>query len=394
MSDRIVRQALIGIAGSVCVYGLLKFLLKRSKQQKLMGLPRPADQLLSVSIGDLANVGSLDDLRTALAGTRHKYSLPGYIENYVDLQINFSEACEWHKLAKSEMSKAISSCALCGDCEFTTVVAENSDLSDAINYRIGDVNAPELDDEIFSWRSTPSIAHAIRKAQEGADDAIRLFVVASQYNGAESMFPLTPAPGKAMECSEHDHTQGPNAQRQNPALFELTNALLANLGFNQLASVLSKAGYPAYNNGYLTPRDPPQLEALIADFRARWGRVEVPCLRSGRAHLILAAAPAFGQYAAPDASTGSRAEELQYLAALSGFSAQFNRALGLLEQHPDRWPAHGGWWENFGGLCGHVVWQNRRLPREALLGAYHRISSSILLTSCKTIFCNRHYLII
>lgn len=278
---------------------------------------------------DLRNVSNVQELQEKLSTLKNIYVVGQGLQT---LRIPYQSLVDIHELAKIRMDEAMQTCPLVKDCKLTIVKAGN----DAIDIHSMETTG-DLDPAIFSWGMTPGVQHFIRAAQSdnANPDIIHVFAAASQYNSAEATGNFTPASGNAMGASEHDHTQGPFAQRENPALFELVNTFLANVGFNQLAGILSEEGYQAYGDGYLTPHNEKQLNALIRDFEANWGKGEIPAYQSKNVHLILSAAPALGGYDYDQimAKFPEQGAKLQYLAAIMSFSGQFNRILQLLEEH-------------------------------------------------------------
>lgn len=200
--------------------------------------------------------------------------------------------------------------------------------------------ATPLDPAIFHWSRTDGVQRDIPQAARNAA-RIHLFQLASQNNAGEAPRIFTPPPGRAMAASAGDNTQGPLAQRTNPALFEKVNAFLANCGFNMLANVLSRRNITAVQHGYLVPQTAAQMDSIVGEFRANWRNVEQPCVLSqlptgGRAYLMMSAAPAIG-YAPEAGRQGTDPNSnplLQYYSALANFCGQFSRVLELARENP------------------------------------------------------------
>ena len=149
-----------------------------------------------------------------------------------------------------------------------------------------------------------------------------------------------------MDRSTWDSTQGPLAQRTNPRMFELVNAA-ANLGFNELADVLSEDARGALKHGYLTPNDPKETKAILQSFEHNGTKVSALCVKSvpegGRSgvYLVMGAAAAFGIYFnhrllffEPEAMEDCF--RLQRTDLFWDYLAMFNKTLELAQQNPGK----------------------------------------------------------
>lgn len=209
-----------------------------------------------------------------------------------------------------------------------------------------DHSLPEepLDPNIFHWSVTNGVEKDIPKA--GKDQKrVHLFSAASQYNAAEAPNVYTPPIGQAMIKSEHDHTQGPLAQRTNPVVFECVTAYLTHLGFNMMEKALPSAGTTythgsPIEHGYLRPTNT-NINELAEELEANFEKYEAPCYESRvqgaseSVFLILGAAPAIG-YSYGLTRDSKACKKLQYWAYVANFTAQFKQTLALLEKYPDK----------------------------------------------------------
>ncbi|MFZ4773705.1 MAG: hypothetical protein ACOYK9_06940 [Chlamydiia bacterium] len=273
---------------------------------------------------NLSNITSLESLQAMLKAITLPYYKKSTHSYFCKIEIPYSQCKLAHDTAKEQFTKAIQSCPLTSMVQFSTVKAT------PIPFLTPPAEKTTLDPSIFFWRLTPGVQVLIQKTKAAMSNTHRIFVAASQYNGTESTGPEVPKPGLAMKCSAHDYTQGPFAQRENPALFELINAFLAGFGFNQLANVLSEKGFEAYQNGYLTPKDHSTLDGLIEDFTRSGTELELPCMKMEKMDLLLASAPAFGEYTIDLTLPSEKLLDLQSKAALYGYKAQFNHVRDAL----------------------------------------------------------------
>jgi hypothetical protein len=192
----------------------------------------------------------------------------------------------------------------------------------------------KLDLNVFQVSATQGVENDIPNSSKDRQ-RIHVYQVASQYNAAEAAGPYTPPIGTAMESSKGDKTQGPLAQRTNPAAFECVTAFLTHLGFNMLHEALPSAGQ-TYQHGYLRPTDE-TIENLTQEFKENFAHAEYVCYSSlsdswggsQPVYLMLQAAPAIG-YAKGGLSSSS--DELQKYAALANYLALFRQGIVLAKE--------------------------------------------------------------
>lgn len=203
--------------------------------------------------------------------------------------------------------------------------------------------AKQLDVRKFCLKSGADVANDIKKSAEDAD-RIHVYQVASQYNAAEAVSPLTPPIGQAMKASTNDNTQGPLAQRTNPVAFELVTAFLTHLGFNMLAHALPMAGTTftrgdLVEHGYLMPTNA-KLDPLSQQLQERWQETEYVCYESkisqGKypVYIYLQAAPAISYAKRRGLAVDANTDELEKYAALSNYAAFFQSGIELASQNP------------------------------------------------------------
>lgn len=189
----------------------------------------------------------------------------------------------------------------------------------------------DLNPAIFSWENTQGVQEDIQRDSKKDDGVVRLYGVASQFNGCEATGKYTLEPGKAVGTYKFDPTQGPKAQLAfGDHQVELINAA-GNLGYNGLCNVLDAETQDAIGHGYLTPNSD-NADQVIEQLRTQGHEAEYSCIGNvpvgGKApvHQILISAAAFGVY--KDRSLPrEKQHEVEFLCALHGFRAQFQQAL-------------------------------------------------------------------
>lgn len=198
--------------------------------------------------------------------------------------------------------------------------------------------ANDLDQAVFSWEVTKGIQKDIQRDGQRKEDCIVIYGAASQFNGCEAPDKYTVPPGEAKETYQNDYTQGPQAQLQFcEEQVELINCA-GNYGFNGLCKVLDEDTKNAIAHGYLTPIGK-NVDQVISQLQLSGHKIEYSCIAnkpiggSKPIHLILVAAPAFGQYAVDKKLDKRKEEEVQFLCALHSFRAQFAQALKLADEH-------------------------------------------------------------
>jgi len=229
---------------------------------------------------------------------------------------------------------------------FKEVMAELGLSVSYVNAEGWDYTAPltKLDHSIFHWSKTFGVENDIPRASQDRH-RIHLFSAASQYNAAEAPSAYTPPIGEAMQKSKNDQTQGPLAQRTNPAVFELVTAFLTHLGFNMMEKALPSAGTTytdgsAIEHGYLRPTNQ-NVEALANELEAHFPTYEAPCYESRLTasaepvYLMLGAAPAIGYSYGLNANSLA-CKKLQYYAYIANLTTQFKQALFLLKENTDK----------------------------------------------------------
>jgi len=247
-----------------------------------------------------------------------------------------------------ERAKKVFSFAL-GEILGNEVFFPTSSLPHSISLQgVNDIEAVSgsIDHSIFRLCSTQGVQNDIPKSSCD-NHHIHVYQVASQYNCSEAPSPFTPPVGEAMLCSEHDRTQGPLAQRTNPAAFELVTAFLTHLGFNMLENVLPKE-WNTYTeespvvHGYLRPNNQ-NLDRMVNEFEDHFQKLESVCYGSAvknwvdssrvanTVYILLQAAPAIG-YCNRDIDP-EETQDLQKLAAFANYVALFNAGIQLAKQH-------------------------------------------------------------
>lgn len=300
---------------------------------------REIEDLLAAAV-DPVRVPNLDFLREGMTLPELQQALAAHIEpkTLPDGGILSVQVPAYHEVAKAALVEALARTNPLESVSFhraNTLIPTNEALA-----ALQADAATLLDPAIFHWSRTDGVERDIPQAARNAA-RIHLFQLASQNNAGEAPGIFTPPPGRAMRDSVGDNTQGPLAQRTNPALFEKVNAFLANCGFNMLANVLSRRNITAVRHGYLVPQTAAQMDSIVGEFRANWRNVEQPCVLSrlptgGRAYLMMSAAPAIG-YAPEAGQQGNDPNSncrLQYYSALGNFCGQFSRALELARENP------------------------------------------------------------
>ncbi len=180
-----------------------------------------------------------------------------------------------------------------------------------------------LDKSVFSKVLTSGIEGDIFAKASLSNEKLYLFQVASRYNGAEATG-HSPEIAKAMKAPETGKTQGLLAQRTNPALLELVNALLSNKdkGFNMLYNVFHPSD-PMYH-GLLFP-----TAELTNKMIKNYTQMEYVCYESIVPHyspfyLMLQTAPA-----SASAGQQGKVDQLEQCFALANYSALFQQGIRM-----------------------------------------------------------------
>ncbi|NGX61576.1 MAG: hypothetical protein K940chlam9_01063 [Chlamydiae bacterium] len=288
------------------------------------------------------SVKTFDEFREALGGTNDTGNVIDdpedldYVQDGLkDLEHHKAFTHKNHETAKAEFSKTMDLFKW-GDVDYPCS-GEIEDLESLENQ--------ELNTSLFHFSATNGVQGDIPRSSKDTKN-IHVYQVASQYNAAEAPNPGTPPIGEAMDSSKNDKTQGPLAQRTNPAVFELVTAFLTHLGFNMLEHVLPSAGKTyqkgPIQHGYLCP-DSTNIELLTEEFKANYSKAEYVCYPSQSScwngaeqpvYLLLQAAPAIGYANLGGANT----DELQKYAALANYLALFRQGVALAEEQEKEQP--------------------------------------------------------
>ncbi|MEZ5315044.1 MAG: hypothetical protein R3E91_02380 [Chlamydiales bacterium] len=205
------------------------------------------------------------------------------------------------------------------------------------------MNDDPLDKKIFFSKFANTLGEEIQK--DGKDPCqIVLYGVASQFNGAQSSGHSTVPLGQAVKTYQGDNTQGAKVQLEFPnKQVEIINNG-ANLGFNGLCRVLDDETIDAVSHGYLNPKTFEQARLVIKQLKDQDHPIEYLCVgnipkgkeNTETVYEILVAAPAFGAYSDCSTITEQQKKEIAYLCAVRGYSAQFEQALKLAKENPNK----------------------------------------------------------
>lgn len=199
-----------------------------------------------------------------------------------------------------------------------------------------------LDKKIFLPSLSFGVQDEITKASSDSN-AVHLFSVSSTYSGGQILHPGIPPIGAAAVIAGGDCSIGILAQRMNDAQFEWINALLPNLGFNMLESVLPSAGKTdnfasAIAHGHLKLSNA-NIELFHPEMKGNLKEMELPCYESKIAkdtesfYLVLGAAP---DHPSSEVLASPLYCPFQFNAYLATFLAQLNQVKTLLKRHQEK----------------------------------------------------------
>ncbi len=195
----------------------------------------------------------------------------------------------------------------------------------------------DLNPEVFKAQYTAGVQEDIIRDGKRADNYEVVYGAASQFNGCEAPSKFTINPGEAAAVYQGDRTQGPQAQLAfGNDQVEIINCG-GNLGFNGLCNLLDETTKGEIAHGYFTPSEANEAK-VIDQLKNNGNRIAYPVIASiprggnKRVHLFLVAAPAFGYYQTSDTVTGDAKNEVQFLCALHGFRAQFQKCIDLAKK--------------------------------------------------------------
>lgn len=212
-----------------------------------------------------------------------------------------------------------------------------------------DPNKP-LDPDIFrfEWTGGPKtgVQANIIKAGQTDDGIVRIFVAASQFNGAEASGPFTHTINTCIRGYLSDPTQGPQAQMAYSADQIRAIAAAANFPYNGLCHVLDEETIKIAGDGYFRPTLSTE-KAIIQQLQTKGHLMEFPLIGntprqqfantvtdfddasrgSQQVYMMLTAAPAIGYLHERLSDAGSK--EIQFLTALNRCRAEFKAAIDL-----------------------------------------------------------------
>lgn len=199
------------------------------------------------------------------------------------------------------------------------------------------INPGLLDPTVFQAQYTTGVLDDIKRDGNRIKDKVVVYGAASQFNGCEAPDKYTISPNNAVKTYQTDRTQGPQSQLAFSAQqVELINCG-GNLGYNGLCNTLDEDTKDQVRHGYFTPTQE-KAENIITLLRNNGHKIEYPCVANvpldgqKEVHLILVAAPAFGEYAQVNSAKGEHRNEIQFLCALHSFRAQFEKCVALGEK--------------------------------------------------------------
>src|ERR1700733_8047688 len=260
--------------------------------------------------------------------TLQKIANVAHIEDKFTQNHSIEEQRKAHENAKDFLKKSLAEIG--AQIDFIShTIKETPSLADVV---IKD----DLDSEVFGVQNTGSVGKDIRVSGQGSQDHLVVYGVASQFNGCEAPIKRTIQPGDAVRVYKSDGTQGPEAQLAfPPEQVELINCG-GNLGFNGLCHLLNEETKGEVAHGYFTPSQQ-KKQMIIEQLRERGDRIEYPCIANKPlegekvVYQILSAAPAFGKYGNNQSAKGQDQDEIEFLCALHGYRAQFEKCLHLAQ---------------------------------------------------------------
>lgn len=268
---------------------------------------------------------NLQDARDAVKNT------PQIDRNFTTVK-TIDEQRKAHILAKNFLRKNLEK--LGAKVEF--LKPPDSSIPDLKSFQI---KPNSLDTNIFSWEATHGVKEDIQRDGKRTEKNVILYGVASQFNASESTTPSTIAPGGAKTLYTNDRTQGPQAQLAfSDEQVEVINSG-ANIGYNALCNVLDENTKNSVNHGYITPHKD-NGNQIIDRLKQEGHKTEYLCVANKPidgdkpVHQVLFSAPAFGNYEISKLKSEkltalemSKKEEIQFIFALNGFRALFEKGI-------------------------------------------------------------------
>lgn len=247
-----------------------------------------------------------------------------------------------HEAAKDFLSKVIP--GLGGTVSFVSAGTPRP----YVDHATINIDPTQLDDDLFrfEWTGDDGVQANIIEAGQINDGKIRIYVAASQFNAAEASSTYTHRKETCIQGYLGDRTQGPQAQLAYSADQIRAIAVGANFPYNGLCRVLDGETIKTAADGYFRPTAS-TAEKLVNQLKEKGHLMEFPLIGnnprtkmarkisdfnddsrgSQRVYMMLTAAPAIGymREAIPQAAS----QEIQFLAALNRFRAEFKAAIDL-----------------------------------------------------------------